>query len=181
MDFEKAKAEAEELKNRLNSEEVNPDEKRLAELKAAIEAEEKRLNSKAYKNALKAVDEMEAEAETLKAQAFKMVDDILAVMDEWEAVTKKRWGIAVKNSIETKDLYWVDSIKADELAGLKRKIEGWKSIRKIYKTVYTKPHDVKRREILEDETRKEMVEARYPKVGKIKTEDEMMAERYPKT
>ena len=163
MDLEKAKAEAEALKKRMNAESVNPNEERLANLQAEIEAEEKRLNSKAYKSALKAIDDLAEEAAALKAEAFTMLDDILAIVDKWEAVTKKRHEIAVAHFIQTKDLYWADAIKTDELVGLKKRIEAWKGRRNIYKKIYNaKPNTEPPKS--KDKPHKSMMGKRYPEV-----------------
>jgi len=168
MNLQKLKTEAEELKTRLDAPKKNFEAERLAEIQAAIDAEEKRLNSKAYKNALKAVDELANEADKLKADATQAVYDALAIMEKWEETAKKHRSICHEHRIKAKDLYNSENNKVDKLGWMKRKIETWKHYKHLYEDVYpimnkpeAKPANNKRG-FLGLTQKEKMLKQRYP-------------------
>jgi len=185
MNFEKLQAEAEELQARLDAKTKNPEAERLAKIQAAIEAEEKRLNSKAYKNALKTIEELETKAEELNAQATQAVYDALAVIEKWEETAKKHRAICNEHRIEAKDLYNSEATKRDKLVWMKTKIETWKRLKHLYEDVYPRmaePGEAKpanqKRGLFGLTEREKMLRERYPKTEDDKHQS-MIRKRYP--
>jgi len=143
MDLQKAISQAEELEERLKAKAKNPEAERLAELQAEIEAEEKRLNSKAYKNALKAIDEMAAKAENQKQTVLDLAKDLNAALDDWVVTVKKRRDLAKKHRIDAERLYRAEYAKIGGLIELQRRLHRWYQSRKNRKnaliSLNTKP------------------------------------------
>jgi len=137
MELQKLNAEIEALNSKLEAEKTNPGESRLAELQAAAEAEEKRLNSKAYKDALKTIDALEEKAAAKQAEAHKAIDDFLAEMDEWEAITNEHKRLAKQHRIEAQDLYKAASTKTTNIFNLKKSVAAWKENKSVYSRLKT--------------------------------------------
>jgi len=165
MKLEKLKADAKVLKERLAAENKNPEEERLANIQAAIDAEEKRLNSKAYKNALKAIDELAEAAETQKQAVYKAVDDLMVNIEAWKTTVKNRGRLASEHRIETIDLYHSEIGKIGHLVELEARVSKWLDNRRFCenanKPLTAKPANPKR--LIPIGERERMMRERYPK------------------
>jgi len=165
MKLGKLKDEAEALKERLEAENKNPEEERLAELQAAIDAEEKRLNSKAYQDALKAIDDLANEADKQKADVLKAVDGLMANIEAWKATVKKRQQLANKNRIETKDLYKDETGRIGHLVELENNVTKWLKNKRFSENCFQL---------------REAKAANPKRLIPISEHERMMRERYPK-
>lgn len=181
MDLEKIQAEAEALKNRLARQMVNPEEKRLAELQAKIEAEEKRLNSKEYKTALKTVDDLADEAEAKKQTVLSIAEDLKDALHDWNKTVMERRRLAKEYRIETKDLYNAEAGKMGRLLDLENRIMKWFNDVRLAEALNEKPkaQPVHNRSILKVGKREKMMRERYPENTENGKLEKMMRERYP--
>jgi len=159
------KAEAEALKASLAAENKNPEEERLANIQAAIDAEEKRLNSKAYKNALKAIDELAEEAENQKQAVVKAVDDLMVNIEAWKTTALKRRRLASEHRIETADLYQSEIGKIGHLVELETRVTKWLENKRFCENTNMLPKSKP---------------ANPKKIIPIGKHEKMMRERYPR-
>ena len=124
MELEKMKNELAQAEAKRDAE--NAEAQRLAELQAAVDAEEKRLNSKEYKTALKTIDEMAIDAEARKQTIHELVDSIMAEFDEWENVIKQREALAREHRIEARNLKASEIGIGGNVYQLRNAIREWK-------------------------------------------------------
>ena len=164
MDLKKVKAKAAEIKAKLDAPEKNPEAERLAELEAIIDAEEKRLNSKAYKSALKAIDELEAEAETQKQTVYDAVDELMATIEAWKTTVLKRRRLAAEHRIETKDLYKSETGQIGHLVELETRVTKWLENRRFCENTKKPPiaKTVNKKRLIPIGEREKMMRERYP-------------------
>jgi len=162
MDLEKMKVEIEALNSTLKTEKINPDKKRLAEMQAAVDAEEKRLNSKAYKDALKKIDELANDAEARKAAIHKTIDELMDEFQAWENICKQHKQLWKKHQVEARDLY---ASEYGKLVRLQAELARWKKSMKTLEAM-----------------KKPLINAKpvHPKKAlPINEHEKMMRERYP--
>jgi len=110
-----AKAEAEAAEAR-----------RLVELQAAIEAEEKRKNSKEYKAALRSIDEMAKQAEAQKQSVYKTADVLMDEIKAWGEILKKRQALARQHRIVINDLSRAEGSVMGNIYQLNKNLVEWK-------------------------------------------------------
>ena len=161
MNLEKVKAEMEALNSRLEAEKTSPDEKRLAELKAAVEAEEKRLNSKAYKSALKKIDELANDAEARKMAIHKTIDELMDEFQAWEDVCNQHKKLANQHRIEARNLYMDEFGK---LVKVQTELKHWKKSKKMWEAHKQAglARPVHTKKLIGSSEREKMLRERYP-------------------
>jgi len=167
--------ELEKMKNELAEAQAAEDAKRaaekaeaqrLAEIQAAVDAEEKRLNSKEYKNALAAIDEMAIEAEARKQTVHELVDSILAEIEAWENVINQREALAKAHRIQASDLIQTEMAIGGNVFQLRDAIRKWKQRIKwvdAFSNMY-KPDNSKVKTVKRDAEHERMMKKRYPDV-----------------
>jgi len=153
------------LQAAIDAKQKNPLKERMAELQAAVDAEEKRLNSKAYKNALKTVDELATQAEELRTEATKAIDAFYTIMEKWEETVNKHKAIWKEHKIDAPDLYSREAKKIG-IVTIKRKVETLRKAEKQLKALSVKPGTVKtvnnKRGFLKLTEHEKMMRERYP-------------------
>jgi hypothetical protein len=165
--------ELEKMKNELAALRAEADAKakadaaearRLAELQAAIDAEENRKNKKEYKNALAAINDLANEAEAQKQSIHKAVEALMVEIDTWADIVKKRKALARENRIEASDLFMAEVGVGGSVIQLRQAIEAWKNKIKFIdamKGMY-EPDNSKAKTTKRDSEREKMLKERYP-------------------
>lgn len=122
----KAQLEEAQAKAKAKTDAEKAEKKRLAELQALVDAEEKRLNSKEYKTALKAIDDLAIEAKAQEQTIFEAVDALYSEIEAWDGILESRERLAVENRVR------VGSERAirGSILALKNSIEAWKNDKK---------------------------------------------------
>jgi hypothetical protein len=138
---------------------------RLAEMQAAVDAEEKRLNSKQYRDALKTIDEMAIEAEARKQTMHELVDSIVAEFEAWEDIVSKRKALAKEHRIEINNLIQAEMAIGGNVIQLRKAIREWKqriAWRETFSNMSQPQKPEPERQPKRDSEYKRMMKKRYP-------------------
>jgi len=165
MELEKMKREMAALQAAEDAkrEAENAEARRLAEIQAAVEAEEKRLNSKAYKDALKKIEALAVEADKQKQTAFSGVDELLGKIEAWKNVCTEHKRLAAQHRVDAKNLLHAEYGKLNALeAELVRWKKTMRTLESWNKTGLGEVKPVHTKRVLGVSAFDKMMKERYP-------------------